>query len=303
MVDVTKEILDAIPKPNRIMAPVQYYGGKGHLVKRIMPYIPRGTVYVEPFCGAASVFWHLTPPRKVEVLNDLYGELITLYRVLQDKKMFDKLAHKLCWTPYSRAEFSRALEMESNNPVGIAWAFFVKCNQGFTGRAKSVGSWSRAFTSNRGAAQNASSFRGRLACLYQWHDRLSRVQLDNRDAIEVIEYWDSDDTVFYIDPPYMAETRLSNTEYKYEMTNADHERLIDVLLDISGQAAVSGYACPTYERLADAGWTKHEFQTSCNMVGRVRRSKLRGKGAATKQAPRTECLWVHNLGPRGFELL
>lgn len=50
--DITQHALDAIPKPNRVMAPIMWYGGKGNMVKKLMPLLPEGKVYVEPYCGA-----------------------------------------------------------------------------------------------------------------------------------------------------------------------------------------------------------------------------------------------------------
>jgi len=93
MKEISRHIRSKIPKPNRVMAPVTWYGGKGNIVKKIIPHIPEGYPYVEPYCGAASVFWHLSPPRKVEVLNDIYGEIINLFRVLQNPETFEELAH------------------------------------------------------------------------------------------------------------------------------------------------------------------------------------------------------------------
>jgi len=82
--DLTEEFLDSIPQPSRSMAPFQWVGGKGNLACWVVQFIPRGKVYVEPFAGAASVFWHLPKPYPIEVLNDIDGRIVNLYRVLQD---------------------------------------------------------------------------------------------------------------------------------------------------------------------------------------------------------------------------
>ena len=291
----SKQIRDRLPTPNRVMAPVWWYGGKGQLANKIIPYIPAGYPYVEPYCGAASIFWHLDPPRKVEVLNDLYGEIINLFRVLQDHERFDELAHRLTWTPYSLAEFRKALEIniENSDPITAAWAAFVRQNQGFSGKAKTEGSWSKAITnSNRGMAGTSSKWRSRLSMLDAWHERLSRVQLDSRDALDVIKYWDTDNTVFYLDPPYVASTRKSNNIYDCEADETHHEKLIDLLLELKGRAVLSGYDSPLYSRLMDAGWERVEFKTVCHAAGKIRGSRLQGEGAARKHVSRTEVLWI-----------
>jgi len=264
-----------------------------------------GGNYVEPYCGAASIFWHLDPPRKVEVLNDLYGEIINLFRVLQDRESFEELAHRLTWTPYSLAEFRKALliNFDNSDPVTAAWATFVRQNQGFAGKSKTEGHWSKAITcSSRGMAGTANKWRGRLFLLDTWHDRLSRVQLDSRDALDVIKYWDTENTVFYLDPPYVAATRSigsHNNVYNHETDDAHHEKLIDLLLGLKGQAVLSGYDSPLYARLVDAGWERAEFKTGCYAAGRTRGSKLQGKGNVLKHAGRTEVLWVKRHESRG----
>lgn len=281
-----------IPKPNRTMAPVRWYGGKGNLARKILPHLPPGKVYVEPYCGAASLFWHLDPPREVEVLNDLNGEIINLFRILQSRRHFNALAHRLTWTPYSRSEFCLALRGPHRSPVDRAWSFFVRHNQGFAGLAGTPGNWGRVFVSSRKMAQTASSWRGRLHSLEFWHDRLTRVQLDNRDALDVIRYWDSPDTVFYCDPPYVLNTRISRNVYDLEATNDHHTALVDTLLNLRGRAVLSGYDSGLYKPLLAAGWRRRRFSVVCTAASRGRTSPIRGPGSAKQHAARTECLWI-----------
>jgi site-specific DNA-adenine methylase len=150
--ELKREFLNGIPSPPRPMAPFGWAGGKGNLVRWIIQYVPYGQIYVEPFAGAASVFWHLPNPFSVEVLNDLDGDIVNLYRVLQDKAKFEELAHRLIFTPYARAEFVRALQM-AKDPIATdidrAWAFFVRQNQGFGGKANNKENWGRALTLTR----------------------------------------------------------------------------------------------------------------------------------------------------------
>lgn len=294
---INTQIEDSIPTPNRVMAPIRWYGGKGNLAARILPHIPTRRVYVEPYCGAASLFWHRAPA-EVEVLNDLNAELINLWRVLQDRRQFVRLRHKLIWTPYSRAEFARAIEMQDNtdDPVERAWAFFVRHGQGFSGIATTAGSWGRVFVSRRGMAEGSARWQSRIKLLRTFHARLSRVQLDSRDALEVIRYWDSPDTVFYLDPPYVHSTRAQGSRDMYEggePDDAHHRELVKTLLSIKGAAVLSGYESPIYTPLVDAGWRVVKIETVCHAVGRTRGSKVRGEGSATTHAKRTEVLWIN----------
>lgn len=282
----------------RVMAPVRWYGGKGNLATWIVPMLPRLGVqrYIEPYCGAASVFWHLDEPYPVEVLNDLDERIVTLFRVLQDRTMFAELAHRIIYTPYARAEFTRALDIlkswDAHDPVTRAWATFTAQNQGFSGVAVTPGHWGKVLIPNN---LPTTTWQQRLLRLRWWHLRLARVQIDCRDALEVIRYWDDPEALFYLDPPYVSETRVRGERsiYRHEADDAHHRALLDVLCGVRGRAVVSGYASALYDEAltADRGWARHERRTTCYAAARVRGSKLRGAGSVTQHASRTEVLW------------
>jgi len=295
--DLKKAFLDSIPAPPRLMAPFQWAGGKGILARWIIQYVPSGRVYVEPFAGAASVLWHLPKPFSVEVLNDLDDDIVNLYRVLQDKTKFEELAHRLIFTPYARTEFVRALQtLKDSNASDIdrAWAFFVKQNQGFGGKARNQGDWGRKInTVSNNMASSTSQWRSHLKLLSFWHGRLSRVQIDYVDGITCIKYWDTPETVFYIDPPYVLDTRKTRSLYKNEPDLAYHERLVDTILAAKGKVILSCYDHPVYAPLTEAGWRKLTKATNAYMASRIRGSKLQGRGAARTHVPRTETLYLN----------
>jgi len=275
----------------RVMAPYLYFGGKGNMVQKIIPHIPPGQTYCEPFFGAGSIFWNIQP-FPVEVINDLDGDVINLMRCLQNEDRARKLHHRLMFTLYSVEEFVLAIETlkTSDDPDARAWAFYVAKNQGFSGGATSPGDWSRAFTSCRDMAGNVSKYWTRFDALESWHKRLARVQIDCKPALEMIRYWDAPQTVFYLDPPYIANTRKSGG-YAHEMTDDDHHALVDALLTVAGQFVLSGYPSPIYDRL-DAICERVDYQTACHAAGRTRKSGLQGEGSAMAKVPRTEVLWV-----------
>jgi DNA adenine methylase len=299
--ELKKEFLDGIPTPPRPMAPFQWAGGKGNIARWIVQYIPAGQIYVEPFAGASSVFWYLPSPFPVEVLNDLDGDIVNLYRVLQNKSKFEELSHRLIFTPYARAEFARALQIvkdPNTTDIDRAWAFFVKQNQGFGGIAQTEGNWGRAVTLiHNNMAATTSQWRSRLKLLSFWHARLSRVQIDCIDGIECIKYWDTPETVFYIDPPYVPDTRKDRRLYKNEPGLAYHERLVETILAAKGKVLFSCYDPPVYAPLVKAGWRKLTRETACHMAGKIRGSRLQGAGAAKAQVPRTETLYLNFTPP------
>src|SRR5690606_43381 len=131
-----------------------------------------------------------------------------------------------------------------------AWAFFVIMNQGFAGNPhidRTI--WSRSpYISSSGKSHRTSSWIGHINRLSEIRDRLIRVQIENRDALDVIRYWDRDDTVFYLDPPYPMESRRSST---YPDEFYDHSALIELLKTIKGNFALSSYDGTVYESLLD----------------------------------------------------
>jgi DNA adenine methylase len=291
--------------PPRLRAPVQWYGGKGNMIAKLMRHVPLGgRPYCEPYMGAASLFF-ARPPAPVEVLNDLDGDLVNLFRCLQDKEKFPELKHRLLYTLYSRAEFERAIEILSDpsitDPVLRAWAFFVKINQGFGGIVRQPpGGWKRTFVSAGGCALTTNSWMMRLSMLDDWHLRLLRVQIDCRDALEVIRYWDNPEAVFYVDPPYHPDTRIDRNVYAVEPDHDHYVQLIETLLNCKGAVVLSGYDHPIYAPLVKAGWIVTRYKTVSHAASRARGTRMRGKGALLAHAPRTEVVWAN---PRAIELI
>jgi DNA adenine methylase len=247
----------------KLRAPVQWFGGKGNLRARILPLIPSTKVYVEPYGGAGSVLFG-REPAPIEVYNDLNGDLVNLFRVLQDGRRLRAFKHRIEHTLYSREEFITALDTLADpeaKSLDRAWAFFTAQNQGMSGIAKTAGSWGRAFISTSGMAMNTSKWIMRLAHLPDWHRRLARVQIDNRCALDVIRYWDRPETTFYLDPPYVHATRKSRDVYAHEVNDAHHRALVDAVLDIQGAAVLSAYAHPIYAPLNRAGWERTDIRT------------------------------------------
>lgn len=224
--------------------------------------------------------------------NDLDERLVNLYRVLQDEAQCRALINRLTFTPYSRAEFIRALQSRDDpDPVTAAWAMYTAQNQGFGGQAASAGNWGRAFSARRSEPRRWCS---RLRLLSAWHDRLTHAYLDCRDACDVIRAWDSPGTLFYLDPPYPCATRAkgSRVAYRLDVDDTHHQALLALVPQLQGRVVLSSYQNAAYDR-ALAGWQRRERPTTCHAAGRVNGSKLKGTGAARANVPRTEVLWLN----------
>lgn len=124
------------------------------------------------------------------------------------------------------------------------------------------------------------------------HERMMRVQVEHYDFRKVLEIYDTEETFFYCDPPYVMNSR-SGSVYRHEMSDDDHKDLVEALLSIEGMAMLSGYRNELYERLEQAGWLRKDFPTVCYAAGRTRASGIRGEGASKKKVPRIESVWIN----------
>jgi DNA adenine methylase len=150
--------------------------------------------------------------------------------------------------------------------VGRAVGFFILCRQSLAGRREGFAPLTRRRT-RRGMNEQASAWLRAVDGLPAVHARLQRVVILNRPAVEVIRTQDGPDTLFYLDPPYVPDTRGSGETFgKFDMTEAEHQELLEVIKGLRGKVMISGYACPLYES-ALLRWCRHEFDLPNNAAG------------------------------------
>ena len=274
-----------------IRSPIRWFGGKGNMVTKLLPLLPPHKIYVEPFGGGASLLF-AKAPSPVEIYNDIDSGLVNFFRVIRDPEKFDKFYRLVCLTPYSREEYDycRSTWEECDDEIERAYRWFVVARMSFSGGFSN--SWSFAVTNScRNMAATCSKWLSTIEMLPQIHQRLMRVQIEHSDFRNIFNIYDTPDTLFYCDPPYVHDTR-TGTRYKHEMTDKDHEELVRILLNIKGMSLLSGYKHSIYEPLEKVGWQRHDFQTACYAVGKTRRTKILGKGSIKKALLRTESVWV-----------
>ena len=235
-----------------------WYGGKYSHLDWLLPCLPSAHHYCEPFAGSAAVLLN-REPSPVETYNDIDGEVVNFFKVLRDNK--DELIEKIGLTPFSREEFALACELNPDiSDIERARRFFVRARQVRTGLAQtaSVGRWANCKeTSRAGMSGVVSRWLGGVNQLDQIANRLLRVQIENRPAIETIRLYDSESTLFYCDPPYVHSTRGDSRAYKYEMSDDDHIELAKVLNNVEGKVAISNYDCQLMDDLYPAPkWKK-----------------------------------------------
>jgi len=261
------------------------------MVAKLLPLIPKHKIYVEPFGGGANLLI-AKEPSLVEVYNDLDEGLVNFFRVLRDKDKFQKFYEQIVLTPYSRKEFYYCREtwQSETDDVMRAVKWFVMARQSFSGDI--YGGWSYSIEqSARGMSSAVSKWLNTIEMLPEICERLLRVQIECNDFRKVMETYDTPETFFYLDPPYVPDTRRAG-QYRCEMSIDDHKDLVNILLKINGKAMLSGYDNEIYKPLEIAGWQKLSFEVVSSAAGKTRNSNLQGKGSAKKYQKRIECVWL-----------
>lgn len=217
-----------------------------------------------------------------EVVNDLNKDLTNFWSMLWRAECFCKLTRLCEATPFDESAWTRASEIldTSDDPVLRAWAFFVKFRQSRQGLGKCFATVTRNRT-RRGMNEQVSSWLSAIEGLPECHARLKRVLILNRRAIDVIKEQDGPNTLFYLDPPYLQETRTSKWSFgDYEMSEDDHVELINTLAPVKGKFLLSGYHSRLYDNSATMfGWNFEEIKIPNNA------------SSSKEKRIMTECVW------------
>ena len=271
-----------MPRP---LAAMRYFGGKSSRAPNgtgrwIASQLPQETecLYLEPCSGMCGVLLQ-RPPSDVEIVNDANHLLVNWWRVVRERPA--ELARRLEWTPYSRAEYRRcaqALETvvegypgAEDDPLELARLVTVVVTQGMSaGVFTKNGGWRRL----TGRAKNEAAYVGLVGRLERLRARMAHVQLECRDACEVLESLEHHpELVAYVDPPY------SGCDHRaYGPFRLDRDRLAKTLLRQRGRVAVSGYG-REWDHL---GWRRETKDVWCAINHR--------RQASSK---RTEVLWMN----------
>lgn len=253
-----------------------YHGGKFQLAPWIIANFPKHKCYVECFGGAASVLMR-KPRSYAEIYNDKWDDIVDVFRVLREPTLARELQYKLRLTPFSRKEFMECTENNINNTMNLVEKARLTILRSFAG-----------FGSASINAKYATGFRSKAYNLSDWvkypdHidsfvQRLKGVVIENKDYKDIINQHDSDETLFYLDPPYVHNTRNingSDGSYAFEMSDEDHKEMAFIIKKIDGMAVISGYNNDLYRKLFD-GW---------KMIER--------KAYTNRDVERVECLWLN----------
>lgn len=245
-----------------------YLGGKFRLSKRIINKIEQvpHKIYAEPFVGMGGIFLRRTQIPKAEIINDINGELVNLYRIV--RRYPDTLYKETESLFANRQEFERLLKTppETLTDIERAARFLYLQNQAFGGK---VCGQSFGVSIDRTARFNFVKMQERIRNVAE---RLASVTIERQDFETFIKRYDTKDTLFYLDPPYWG----NETDYgKGIFCRADFERLRDCLTGIKGRFILSFNDTPQVKELFKNFTIEQTDVTySINKTGCCNRSEL-----------------------------
>jgi len=246
--------------------PLTYYGGKQKLASQILSLIPKHNLYCEPFFGGGAVFF-AKAPSPLEVINDSNGDLINFYRVV--KNNYKELEKEIKATLHSR-EYHQAAKIvlgypDLFNDVKRAWAIWVLANEGYASRLDSTWGYDRKKNTS---AKRLHHKREGFTNIYL--SRLEKTEIENSDALKVIQSRDSNESFFYCDPPYFNAGMGHYNGY----TEQDFENLLKLLSRIKGKFLLSSYPSPLLAKYIKVNkWETKEIEMPLMVNARYKTGK------------------------------
>ncbi|MBS3984341.1 MAG: DNA adenine methylase [Selenomonadales bacterium] len=246
-----------LPTPCR--SPLIWFGGKGRVAKHILRHAPQHTCYVEPFGGAAHVIAQKTPVY-AEVYNDIDGDLVNFLLVVRENPQ--ELFRRCDTLPYSRELFQRFRSAPApSDAIEKAVRFFYLNRSGIAkGNSSSAFSKSTGWRSSY-AHNTARTYSAACETILEFARRMKNVMIENRDFRDILRIYDSDKTLFYVDPPYIGREKY----YAGAFSEEDHRDLARILSGIQGKAMVSYYANPLLNELYP-NWRRVTFTAARQVV-------------------------------------
>ena len=245
-------------------APIRYFGSKGMFQNEIISRFPKEyDTYIEAYGGGASVLFG-KEPTPVEIYNDIEENVYSLMKVLQDPKMFEKFKFMCDVTPHSRQfndDYRANLKEDNLTIIDRAFMFFYLTRTSFNG----LGGYSCPLVVRRKMSKGVSDYLSSVDKLYDYHQRLSKVQIENIDGVELLKKHNKENVFAYLDPPYAHEKR-SSARYKVDFTDEQQKELVDFLLETKQKVLLSGYRCEEYKRLE--GWIVEDFEVKVTKKGK-----------------------------------
>jgi DNA adenine methylase len=246
-------------------APIKYYGGKSGMVNQILKWFPKDyKTYCEPFGGSYSIGFNQSCHN--EIYNDLEKNVYSLFKVLSDKELFSQFKELVDLTYYSediRKEFKNKLK-DDISIVDRAYYFYTVNRMSMNG----IGGMSVNLCERRHMSKSVSDYLSSCDRLLDLHHRLSTVIIKNRDAIEILKFYDSKDMMYY------EWSTRGTSRYLQDMDNNKQIEYVNTLITLKSKCLVSGYKCKLYETLENNGFKRIDFEVNTVNTGNSPKTKI-----------------------------
>lgn len=279
------DLLDSFDEPEKVTgssythAPTKYCGNKYDSLNYILPHMPILDTFVDVFGGSGQVLFG-RKRSKLEVYNDRHSGMAAFYRCLQNESQMKAMIDRIGLLQHSR-ELFYAFKDEMNNPDldvvdrAVKWYYMVQCS--FAAKGATYG---RTTKPDIPIYNKLVTY---LDVFPYFHERLKGVNIENLGWEKCIKDYDSNSTVFYLDPPY-----IDSNQYDHKMTRGDHRRLCDTIFNSEGFFALSGYDNDLYDKYP---WDDiHLFDIQQNFT-----AADQTKGAKSRSDTRREFLWIKEV--------
>jgi DNA adenine methylase len=270
-------------KYTKIAPPFGYFGSKNKIAFELCQHLPPHNCWVEAFCGSSAMTL-AKPPAPIEIINDVDGEIVNVFRQLRNNSKL--LCKQIELTPYSEEELlvARNKREEDISDLERARLFLVKSMMAING----------AFGDSKGGFSYSDSYsrNNKEARVNRWNNlpdrldkvvgRLKDVRIENKEAKKLIErFIDRPATLIYLDPPYLAE-RVNGYEIEANDYNF-HLDLLNLICTSQAMIFISGYKNELYSKLLteEKGWSLKEIETT-----------TKGSNGSVKN--RTEVIWMNS---------
>lgn len=261
---------------------MRYPGSKWNLANTIVSMIPEHHSYLEPYFGSGAVLFS-KPISPIETINDIDDEVVNLFKTIRESPR--ELANAIYYTPYAENEYEQAYEEgPEDNQVERARRFLIRSLQSHGYSTYRRVGW-KIDIQGREKSYAVKHWNEVPEIIHQVAERLKQVQIANTDAINLIKRFDHENVFMYLDPPYVIEARKSKRpQYKHEMTEEDHIRLLKTIQDSKAKIMISGYQTELYDEMLK-DWNRYEYSATAEMG-----------------LQRTEVIWT-NYGERQMTLI
>lgn len=213
----------------KIRAPFAWVGGKSRLASQITEIFPAHTSYIEVFGGALSVFY-AKRKSKIEILNDINGDLINLHRIIKTRPA--SLTAEINTMLKSRELFYniKFKKIKPRSDIQRAAFYYYLISLSFGAK-----------TENFAMSKCVRSSKNIYKDFMLYSKRLKTAVIENMSYEKLIKEYDNKEALFYVDPPYVGTEKYYKTPNGFNIN--DHINLADILKNIKGKFVLSYNDC------------------------------------------------------------